>query len=333
LIHFYHARYATTHSSLVWVSEVYSSTFFSKDSGLDPPLNYTQSHAAKDTDLDLKDTSASPPSLSSYNPTTITPSSQNWSYQSSSYCRVQLFRLKGAQRKLKTDKLKVDRINPPDLKKRYQPSTKVTLLYNTHFDTLYSLMPFSRYMANFNGNNDLNNNTTGMLNLPHESTLDEGLFDASSMLTSAYMNNNNNLSSSASTSSISSQSSLSNSHTSYSLLNQNCSGSQSYQLQAVDATNGGDRLHQVEQQCSGVYFKADTSGMISVDVKCLNGGSNNGDGCGNGLADGNPLKRSSSNNSSISNKHYFIQTRFFSSASLPYLWLNEPVLLYINLIS
>jgi len=80
-------------------------------------------------------------------------------------------------------------------------------------------------------------------------------------------------------------------------------------VQAVEASNGGDRLQQVEQQCSGVYFKDDTSGMISVDVNCLNGGSNNGDGCGDGLADGNgggnPLKRSSSNNSSMSSKHWF----------------------------
>lgn len=76
-----------------------------------------------------------------------------WKHVCSSYCRIQLFRLKGAQRKLKTDKSKVERLNPPDLRKRYQPSNKVTVLCNNQFDPLYSLMPFSRYL-NLNNNNN-----------------------------------------------------------------------------------------------------------------------------------------------------------------------------------
>ena len=69
-----------------------------------------------------------------------------WKHVCSSYCRIQLFRLKGAQRKLKTDKCKVDRLNPSDLRKRYQTPSKITLLYNCQFDSLYSMMPFARYM-------------------------------------------------------------------------------------------------------------------------------------------------------------------------------------------
>ena len=69
-----------------------------------------------------------------------------WKHACSSYCRIQLFRLKGAQRKLKTDKSKVDRLNPTDLRKRYQNPSRITFLYNCQFDNLYSLMPFSRYM-------------------------------------------------------------------------------------------------------------------------------------------------------------------------------------------
>ncbi len=67
-----------------------------------------------------------------------------WKHLCSSYCRIQLFRLKGAQRKLKTDRLKIERLNPPDLKKRYQTSESVTILYNSAFDSLYSLLPFDR---------------------------------------------------------------------------------------------------------------------------------------------------------------------------------------------
>lgn len=68
----------------------------------------------------------------------------NFKYLCASYCRIQLFRLKGAQRKLKTDKSKIDRLNPPDLRKRYQSSSKLTVLYNSSFDPLYSLYPFTR---------------------------------------------------------------------------------------------------------------------------------------------------------------------------------------------
>lgn len=81
-----------------------------------------------------------------------------WKHLCSSYCRIQLFRLKGAQRKLKTDKSKVERLNPPDLRKRYQPSNKVTVLSNSQFDSLYSLLPFSRY-ANSNNTNTIPNAT------------------------------------------------------------------------------------------------------------------------------------------------------------------------------
>lgn len=59
----------------------------------------------------------------------------------SSFCRIQLFRLKGAQRKLKTDKAKIDRLNPIDLRRRYQQSMKFTQMYNAQFDALYSLVP------------------------------------------------------------------------------------------------------------------------------------------------------------------------------------------------
>ncbi len=68
-----------------------------------------------------------------------------WKHLCSSYCRIQLFRLKGAQRKLKTDRLKIERLNPTDLKRRYQKSDSFTLLYNTQFDNLYSLVPLDRY--------------------------------------------------------------------------------------------------------------------------------------------------------------------------------------------
>jgi hypothetical protein len=74
-----------------------------------------------------------------------TPSSlndySNWAHSCSSYCRIQLFRLKGAQRKLKTDRNKIEKLNPSDLRRRYQPSSKITLLYNGPFDPLYSMMP------------------------------------------------------------------------------------------------------------------------------------------------------------------------------------------------
>ena len=70
---------------------------------------------------------------------------QYWKHLCSSFCRIQLFRLKGAQRKLKTDKSKIERLNPPDLRKRYQASDKVTVLNNSQFDPLYSLMPAMRY--------------------------------------------------------------------------------------------------------------------------------------------------------------------------------------------
>ena len=65
----------------------------------------------------------------------------NWLHACSSYCRIQLFRLKGAQRKLKTDRSKIEKLNPADLRRRYQPSSKITLLYNGPFDSLYSMMP------------------------------------------------------------------------------------------------------------------------------------------------------------------------------------------------
>lgn len=73
-------------------------------------------------------------------PSSLTESS-NWTHACSSYCRIQLFRLKGAQRKLKTDRSKIEKLNPADLRRRYQPSSKITLLYNGSFDSLYSMMP------------------------------------------------------------------------------------------------------------------------------------------------------------------------------------------------
>jgi len=100
-----------------------------------------------------------------------------WKHACSSYCRIQLFRLKGAQRKLKTDKSKVERLNPPDLRKRYQPSSKVTILCNNHFDQLYSLMPFNRYLNNNNNNNtntNINNNNNINNNRTPDNTIDIG---------------------------------------------------------------------------------------------------------------------------------------------------------------
>jgi len=226
-----------------------------------------------------------------------------------------LFRLKGAQRKLKTDKLKVDRINPPDLKKRYQPSTKVTLLYNTNFDSLYSLMPFSRYMMDLNMNQQ---NTFNMLNLPHESNLDECIYNKNS--TSVYLNNNNL---STSTCSISSQSSLSNSATSYSLTDQRYSGSQSFQLNSIEATG----LHQTEQQSSGGYFlekdycinsdiKTDPGDMINVSLNCLDGNDSDEfcvDDMMNSISSENiSLKRSLSISSSMNSKFLFFYAFYFS---------------------
>lgn len=84
----------------------------------------------------------------SVNTPTPTSSNKHWlqfneiKHLSGSYCRIQLFRLKGAQRKLKTDRSKIERLNPPDLRKRYQPSNKITLLNNCSYDWLYSLLPF-----------------------------------------------------------------------------------------------------------------------------------------------------------------------------------------------
>jgi hypothetical protein len=80
-------------------------------------------------------------------PTSMVDWCDYWRHLCSSYSRVQLFRLKGAQRKLKTDRNKIEK-NPPDLRKRYQPSSKVTLLYNCPFDPLYSLLPFVRHDFN-----------------------------------------------------------------------------------------------------------------------------------------------------------------------------------------
>ena len=83
-----------------------------------------------------------------------------WKHIGSSYCRIQLFRLKGAQRKLKTDKSKVERLNPPDLRKRYQASNKMTVLCNSQFDSLYSLLPFNRYVNNMPSNSNTIRTTT-----------------------------------------------------------------------------------------------------------------------------------------------------------------------------
>ena len=87
----------------------------------------------------------------------------NWRHVCSSYCRIQLFRLKGAQRKLKTDRSKIERLNPPDLRKRYQPSNKITMLYNCPYDQLFSLLPFNNHnhtqqIINHNDNTGSSNN-------------------------------------------------------------------------------------------------------------------------------------------------------------------------------
>lgn len=72
----------------------------------------------------------------------IKPLADNYRHVCSSFARVQLFRLKGAQRKLKTDRNKIERLTPIDLRKRYQISTRLTTFYNTSsFDPLYSLPP------------------------------------------------------------------------------------------------------------------------------------------------------------------------------------------------
>ena len=96
-------------------------------------------------------------------PSASTPSTLDWCdywrHLCSSYSRIQLFRLKGAQRKLKTDRSKVERLCPPDLRKRYQPSSKITLLYNCPFDPLYSLLPFVRYDFNIGNQNSHQSNT------------------------------------------------------------------------------------------------------------------------------------------------------------------------------
>jgi hypothetical protein len=76
----------------------------------------------------------------------------NWKHVCSSYSRIQLFRLKGAQRKLKTDRSKIERLNPPDLRKRYQPSNKITMLYNCPYDQLFSLLPFNHNHSQINHN-------------------------------------------------------------------------------------------------------------------------------------------------------------------------------------
>ena len=48
------------------------------------------------------------------------------------------------QRKIKTDRLKIERLNPPDLRRRYQTSDSVTILYNCDLDALYSSFPLDR---------------------------------------------------------------------------------------------------------------------------------------------------------------------------------------------
>lgn len=92
------------------------------------------------SDLDMDSTSSSSPP-SSRTATGGSSSSSSRKHLCSSYCRIQLFRLKGAQRKLKTDKAKIERLNPIDLRRRYQQSMKFTQLYNAHFDALYSIVP------------------------------------------------------------------------------------------------------------------------------------------------------------------------------------------------
>ncbi len=114
---------------------------------------------------------------------------ENWQLICSSYCRVQLFRLKGAQRKLKTDRSKVERLNPPDLRKRYQIPSKITMLYNCIYDPLYTFLPFSRdtssiIQANLNQNHHNHQSLTS---------------PDSSSITSFNLNNSNSISPAAAT--------------------------------------------------------------------------------------------------------------------------------------
>ncbi len=68
---------------------------------------------------------------------------KNLKFLCSSYCRLQLFRLKGAQRKLKLDIQKIDKSKlSEEIRKKYQASDLVTHLHNISFDQSYSLIPF-----------------------------------------------------------------------------------------------------------------------------------------------------------------------------------------------
>lgn len=104
--------------------------------------------------------------------TNLLPSSSSYSSSSnkitarkhlaSAFCRVQLFRLKGAQRKLKTDKSKIERLNPSDLRRRYQQSMRFTQLYNGQFDAIYSMVPMvNHHSGGGGGSGGINNSDYG----------------------------------------------------------------------------------------------------------------------------------------------------------------------------
>jgi hypothetical protein len=125
-------------------------------------------------DLESMSTAKSTTGSSNSISTPIDRSYLNWKHASSSYCRIQLFRLKGAQRKLKTDRNKIERLNPIDLRKRYQQSNKLTLLCNCVFDPLYSLSPLNTrsgayHRLNTNSNFSSSNSNLNMMNGYHNS--------------------------------------------------------------------------------------------------------------------------------------------------------------------
>ncbi|RNA10968.1 upstream-binding 1 isoform X1 [Brachionus plicatilis] len=143
------AKLTYSNETLAFTSS-HSSLGSSSASILSPPNSTSSPNSIKfiKDDLDSNRSMGTPTPTAPPPPPTSNTSGKQWlefaeaKHLSGSYCRIQLFRLKGAQRKLKTDRSKIDRLNPPDLRKRYQPSTKITLLNNCSYDWLYSLLPF-----------------------------------------------------------------------------------------------------------------------------------------------------------------------------------------------
>ncbi|MGL6124088.1 MAG: hypothetical protein ACRC1W_14020, partial [Shewanella sp.] len=130
-------------------------------------------------------------------PTSLIDWCDYWRHLCSSYTRVQLFRLKGAQRKLKTDRNKIEK-NPPDMRKRYQLSTKVTSAYNCAFDPLYSLLPFVRHDFNVQSGSESAKSNNCLLVLSSEATTCMAGQLSGSSSNTAILNGNSSLPSSLS---------------------------------------------------------------------------------------------------------------------------------------